>query len=217
MHGFEGARADAHGSTGWVRLKLPTALGCFGSGDDSCVCAFTSAHGYGGAPLAGSWRGGQRLLPLMLVPARRARRCFQSPLPAARAARRSRRRRQRLTIPAPYNGEPWRIDGSVERARTPLAASTRHTASAHRSPTHTAEHTWTEDRQPPKTVVRHGGGLVRRTPDITALQLCLLLLEELTKRGTFPKTRYIYGWYLRNVPMLCTYWSDEGYVDPRSI
>ena len=38
MHGFEGARADAHGSTGWVRLKLPTALGCFGSGDDSCVC-----------------------------------------------------------------------------------------------------------------------------------------------------------------------------------
>ena len=125
VHGFEGARADAHGSTGWVRLKLPTALGCFGSGDDSCVCAFTSAHGYGGAPLAGGWRGGRRLLLLLrLVPAALRQRCFKSPLPAARAARRSRRRRQRLTILAPYNGEPWRIDGSVERARTPLAAST---------------------------------------------------------------------------------------------
>ena len=74
MHGFEGARADAHGSTGWVRLKLPTALGCFGSGDDSCVCAFTSAHGYGGAPLCVGWRGGRRLLLLLrLVPAAAAR------------------------------------------------------------------------------------------------------------------------------------------------
>ena len=98
----------------------------------------------------------------MLVPARRARRCFQSPLPAARAARRSRRRRQRLTILAPYNGEPWRIDGSVERARTPLAASTTNsqcTPRPHQRRGVCAEHTWTEDRQPPKTVVRHGGGL----------------------------------------------------------
>ena len=123
MHGFEGARADAHGSTGWVRLKLPTALGCFGSGDDPCVCALSSAHGYGGAPLAGGLarrpeaaaaasKAGASGPALAVLPEPTA-------LPAARAARRSRRRRQRLTILAPYNGEPWRIDGSVERARTP--------------------------------------------------------------------------------------------------
>lgn len=46
-----------------------------------CVCAFTSAHGYGGAPMAGGWRGGRRLLLLLLrlVPAA-LQRCFQSPL-----------------------------------------------------------------------------------------------------------------------------------------
>ena len=136
------------------------------------------------------------MLLLRLVPAALRERCFQSPLPAARAARRSRRRRQRLTILAPYNGEPWRIDGSVERARTPLAASTRHTASAHRSPTHTAEHTWTEDRQPPKTVVRHGGGLVRRTPDITPRYNSVCFAGRAHQARDLSKTRYIYGWYL---------------------
>ena len=65
-----------------------------------------------------------------------------------------------------------------------------------------AEHTWTEDRQPPKTVVWRWS--VRRTPDITALQLCLLCWKS-TKRGTFPKRGiYVDGIYVTSLRFVRT-------------